>query len=168
MRPTRRASKAYVRDLALPPAASIRDLIPEIERRSGRSVCLLPAELEGSAPCGMYVATEGTNYVFYDPRTSPAHQDHIIAHEFAHILLNHQGGTTLPNAGASGLITLIDPAVVQMVLGRTDYDEEDEAAAEFVGSYLQAHVRSVGPVRPQTPEGSDVDRVAYTLLRPQR
>ncbi|MGW1976491.1 ImmA/IrrE family metallo-endopeptidase [Streptomyces sp. NPDC001889] len=168
MRPTRGSCRTYVRSLDLPAVASIRDLVPEIEKRSGRAVQLLPAELGSTAPCGMYVATEDTNYVFYDPRTSLAHQDHIIAHELAHILRDHRGGAELPQGSTGGLITLMDPDVVRMVLGRTDYAENDEVEAELVGSYLQAHVHSARPRKMRKSREMDVDRIARTLLRSKR
>ena len=142
----RRRSEGFVTGLGLPPVAGVRDLVPEIERRTGRALSLQAAELEASQsiPCGMWLATRDTHYVFYDPRTSRAHQDHIIAHEFGHILKDHRGGPTLPSKDGSGLISHIDPSVVRMVLGRTDYAEHDEMEAELIGCYLQAHTRIHG------------------------
>lgn len=49
-----------------------------------------------------------------------------------------------------------------MMLGRTDYEYEDEMEAELIGSCLQRHVHR--PVR----RICDDDRVAETLLRGQR
>ncbi|MFC7303229.1 toxin [Streptomyces monticola] len=158
----RRSSQDFVTGLALPPVPGVRDLVPEIERRSGRALSLQAAELEASEtiPCGMWLATRDTHYVFYDPRTSRAHQDHIIAHEFGHILKDHRGGPTLPSKDATGLMTHIDPDVVRMVLGRTDYAEHDEMEAELIGCYLQAHTRGYEP-----PPSEEAARVARTLLR---
>ncbi|MGW0737483.1 hypothetical protein [Streptomyces sp. NPDC002851] len=160
-----RSSRDFVRGLTLPPVASVRDLVPEIERRVGRALSLQPAELAASEtiPCGMWLATQDTHYVFYDPRTSRAHQDHIIAHEFGHILKDHRGGPELPGASGkdgSGLISHIDPAVVRMVLGRTDYTAHDEKEAELIGSYLQAHANAYEP-----PPSKEAAAVARTLLR---
>ncbi|BCL31015.1 secondary metabolite protein [Streptomyces aurantiacus] len=101
------------------------------------------------------------SYVFYDPETSPAHQDHIIAHEFAHILKGHRGSTTLPAPDGGGLLSLLDPALIAAFLGRTGYAEHDEQEAEMVGSFLQAHANSY---RPPT-RSEEADRITRTLLR---
>ncbi|MGW1815416.1 hypothetical protein ACWCQM_17885 [Streptomyces sp. NPDC002125] len=166
MQEQRRASEGFVRGLRLPPAPSIRDLAPEIERRTGRAVELQPAELDWSAPCGMWVATKSRHIVFFDPRTTLAHQDHIIAHEFAHMLRNHKGGVSIGGETVGGLLPDLDPELIQMVLGRTQYDEKDEMEAELDGSYLQAHIHaSQRRVISQRGE-SEVDRrVARTFLR---
>ncbi|MEU3355250.1 hypothetical protein [Streptomyces sp. NPDC037389] len=144
--------------------ASIRDLLPEVERRTGRTVSLQSAEVGWSAPCGMWVATERTHYVFYDPMTSRAHQDHIIAHEFAHILMGHKGAMEVPDETVGGLLTLLDPELIKMVLGRTQYEDQEELEAELTGSYLHAHIRSTrNHARPS--DDPEADRVARTLLR---
>lgn len=162
----RRSSQDFVRGLGLPPVANVRDLRPFVEERIGQPIRLQPAEVEASVPCGMWIATRTTSYVFYDPDTSPAHQDHIIAHEFGHMLKGHRGSSTLPPMNAGGLLDLLDPALIRAVLGRTDYVEHDEREAELVGSYLQEHANSY---RPPTPQGlwhmAEADRIARTLLR---
>ncbi|MDI3390382.1 hypothetical protein QIS99_29945 [Streptomyces sp. B-S-A8] len=165
-----RSCREFVRGLGLPAVAGVRDLVPYVEQRTGRALRLEPAEVAASesVPCGMWLATRDTHYVFYDPRTSRSHQDHIIAHEFGHILKEHRGGPALRDKDAGALITHIDPAVVRAVLGRTDYAEHDEREAELIGSCLQAHTRRHAPhadtdVRPAP--GADAARVARTLLR---
>ncbi|MDI3405825.1 toxin [Streptomyces cavernicola] len=174
----RLSCRDFVRDLRLPAVAGVRDLVPYVEQRTGRALRLEPAEVAASesVPCGMWLATRDTHYVFYDPRTSRSHQDHIIAHEFGHILKEHRGGPALRDKDAAALITHIDPAVVRAVLGRTDYAEHDEREAELIGSYLQAHASAhtspyaspyEGPFAPSAPADQDAARVARTLLRPR-
>ncbi|MFI1890369.1 hypothetical protein [Streptomyces jumonjinensis] len=164
MRRTRRACRTFVRSLQLPPVAGIRDLVPELERRTGRSLQLQPAEIGLSAPCGMWIATRATDYVFYDPQTSRAHQDHIIAHEFGHMLKQHRGVPGY-SANAEGLIQMMDPSVIELVLGRTDYDEIEEQEAELVGSYLQQHIHASRIRVKAQPGDLTADRVAKTFLR---
>ena len=93
----------------------------------------------------MWIATSTVSYIFFDPQTSPAHQDHIIAHEFAHVLAGHRGSSTLPTPDAGGLLNLLDPALIRAVLGRTDYAHHDEQEAEMVASFLQEHANSYHP-----------------------
>lgn len=161
----RQASKRYVRTLGLPSSTNIRDLLPEIERRTQRTIHLSPAEVDWEAPCGMWIATERAHYVFYDPRTSRAHQDHIIAHEFAHILKGHKGEMKVSASAVSGVLTLLDPDLIQTLLGRTQYDDREELEAELVGSYMQEHVRFHQNRRVDASNEMAVDRVERTLLR---
>lgn len=109
----------------------------------------------------MWIATRTVSYIFYDQETSAAHQDHIIAHELAHILKGHRGATTLATLDVGGLFSLLDPALIKTVLGRTDYTEQDEREAETVGTYLQQHANSY---RPPT-RSDEAYRITRTLLR---
>ncbi len=164
---TRRDSRRFVRELGLPPADSIRELLPAVAERTGYAIHLAPApELGGKyGLCGMWIRTaDGFDYIFVHEKTSRAHQDHIIAHELAHILCNHQDGPALPAGKPVGsrLISNLEPAAIKMMLGRSDYEYQDEREAELIGSYLQRHVH-----RPHRPVG-DGDRMAETLLRTRR
>ncbi|MFE3704539.1 hypothetical protein ACFXPE_03310, partial [Streptomyces scopuliridis] len=162
--PVLRSGRDFVASLELPPVASVRELRPFVEERIGQPIRLVPAEVGEAVPCGMWIATADMSYVFYDPETSPAHQDHIIAHEFAHMLKGHRGARTLPTPDGGGLLNLLDPALITAVLGRTDYAEFDERDAETVGSFLQAYVISHSP----PPQSDSADRITRTLLRRDR
>ncbi|WP_269857413.1 hypothetical protein [Streptomyces sp. RPT161] len=164
---TRRDSRRFVRELDLPPADNIRELLPAVQERTGYSIRIAPAPELGTrfGLCGMWIrTTDGIDYVFVHEKTSRAHQDHIIAHELAHILRDHQDTSAFPAGKPVGsrLISSLEPAAIKMMLGRSDYEYQDEREAELIGSYLQRHVhRPHRPVR----EG---DRVAETLLRTRR
>ncbi|MCZ1006795.1 ImmA/IrrE family metallo-endopeptidase [Streptomyces lydicus] len=150
-------------ELNLPRVTSVRDLRGEVSRRTGRTVVLEPRE-QASSLCGACAITESHAYVFYDPRTSPTHQDHIIAHEFGHLLLGHHETRPL-SALAPSLITTMDPAVVQMMLGRTQYDEVEERDTEALASLLQRKIIDRWLCSDES-SGDDVqDRVTHTLLR---
>jgi hypothetical protein len=141
-------------------------LLPAIEARSGHSIRLERAPGNaGTNLCGMWIRTaEGIDYIFVHEETSRAHQDHIIAHEAAHILRNHQGGRALSevNPATDRLVPTLDPAVVRMMLGRSDYEYQDEREAELIASHLQQHIH-----RPRDRTGGG-DPIAETLLRRRR
>ncbi|MFF5757404.1 secondary metabolite protein [Streptomyces longwoodensis] len=102
--------------------------------------------------------------MFYDPRTSSLHQDHIIAHEFSHLLLGHHENRPA-SALAPTFITSVDPATVQMMLGRTKYEEDEERDTELLASLLQRRIIDRW-LRSDESSGDEVqDRVTHTLLR---
>ncbi|MGW6982587.1 hypothetical protein ACWGE1_24660 [Streptomyces sp. NPDC054932] len=163
---TRRASRRFVRSLELPPVGSIRELLPAVEEISGHPIRLAPAPVESSqGVCGMWIRTvDGIDYIFVHENTSRAHQDHILAHELAHILRSHSGNLILPQEVtlADQLVPTLDPSVVKMMLGRTNYKHEDEKEAELIGTHLQRLVHRPG----RYTKGHD--RVAETLLHGMR
>ncbi|MET9664892.1 hypothetical protein ABZY19_05915 [Streptomyces sp. NPDC006475] len=150
-------------DLKLPHVTNIRDLSGEVSRRTGRTVILQPRE-QAPSVCGACAVTESAFHVFYDPRTSSLHQDHIIAHEFSHLLLGHHESRPV-SALAPAFITSLDPATVQMMLGRTKYDEDEERDTELLASLLQRRIIDRW-LRSDESSGDEVqDRVTHTLLR---
>ncbi|MFD9187205.1 secondary metabolite protein [Streptomyces phaeochromogenes] len=125
---------------------------------------ILEPREQAPSVCGACAVTECAVYVFFDPRTSTLHQDHIIAHEFSHLLLGHHESRPL-SALAPALLTTMDPAVVQMMLGRTKYDEAAERDTELLASLLQRRIIDRW-LRSDESSGDDVqDRVMHTLLR---
>ncbi|MFD7764104.1 M48 family metalloprotease [Streptomyces microflavus] len=160
----RSESREFLRELHLPTVASVRDLVPFVEARNGRPVMLIPVAhdempeaLDAEAPCGMWLATDTTDHIFYDGDTSPAHADVIIGHELAHMLRGHRDQGS-PVGDLGGLVPDLDPAVIRVLLGRTKYSEPDEHEAEMLGSLLQEHVTSRRNAEPDDP-------IARTLLR---
>ncbi|QEU83311.1 hypothetical protein CP968_32480 [Streptomyces subrutilus] len=139
-----------------------------MEERFDRTIRLMPFasdpsdpdSLDASAPCGLWLATGDTDYVFYDTAISRAHAEIIVGHEFGHMLKRHRGSTPQTTGDLGGLITDIDPATVQLVLGRTRYNEPEEFEAELVGSLLQEHL---GASRAQV--SAEADPITRTLLR---
>ncbi|MGW5446082.1 hypothetical protein [Streptomyces asiaticus] len=58
----------------------------------------LPAEAAATGACGLWLATDAEDHIFYERRTVPLHQEHIVLHEIGHLLFNHRtvavdGGT---------------------------------------------------------------------------
>lgn len=166
-----RRSLAFVEGLALPPAHSVLELIPFVERCTGRQIQLMPftpdlsdpASLDPSTPCGMWLATDTTDYLFYDEGVSQAYTEIVAGHEIAHILKHRDTKESLKISNLGGLITDIDPATARLILGRTHYTKPDEFEAEMIGSYLQEHVRRSRAAAERDYEADDP--IARTLLR---
>ncbi|QNA72067.1 hypothetical protein C8250_009250 [Streptomyces sp. So13.3] len=156
--------RSFVRSLDLPRVESVRELHDYVEKLIGEPVIISPTmPADGGTPCGLVVKIAGVNYIGYDPGTSPSHQDHIIAHEFGHLLKGHRGNQVAPASAAGIILGDLDPELIQMVLCRARYDDEQELEAEIIGTYLQTYVRH----RSSTPatQGADADRVMRTLIR---
>ncbi|WP_143664395.1 hypothetical protein [Streptomyces sp. NRRL B-24572] len=129
-----------------------------VETRIGQPIHIAPHErADGTLPCGMVITSGGANYIGYDPETSHAHQDHIIAHELAHLLKGHRGALLVESFD----VDLLDDDLLATVLGRTHYDQDSEREAEVIGSLLQAHVITSRPAS----RSESADRIARTLMR---
>ena len=155
-------SRAFVRSLDLPRVTSVRELRGYIEELIGEPIHIAPGKpADGDNPCGMVIKSGGVNYVGYDPDTSPAHQDHIIAHEFGHLLKGHRGSRIDPASAEGIILGDLDEDLWATILGRTNYTEPVEREAEAIGSFLQAHVISSRPA----PQSESADRITRTLMR---
>ncbi|MFD4525584.1 hypothetical protein ACFWP7_16990 [Streptomyces sp. NPDC058470] len=163
--------RAFVEELDLPAVDSVLGLLPFVEQKIGREVQLVPftpdlsdlESLDPSAPCGMWIVTDTTDYLFYDEGVSPAYTEIVAGHEIAHMLKHGKKSKSLDISGFGGVFTDIDLATVRLVLGRTEYVEPDEFEAELISSLLQEHVRRS---RAAAARGSaDDDPIARTLLR---
>ncbi|MFI0979760.1 hypothetical protein ACH4SP_22510 [Streptomyces sp. NPDC021093] len=165
---THRQCAEFVRGLHLPPVGSIRELLPHIEERSGLPIRLeaAPPEWDEEAVCGMWLRTVHTDYIFVVEETSRSHQDHIIAHEVAHILRNHQSAEAKlppPAPIPRRISSRLDPDMVRSVLGRAFYAHQDEREAELIATLLQHRIHRPGAPRPNVADEL-VDRVTRTLL----
>ncbi|MFD7615534.1 hypothetical protein [Streptomyces sp. NPDC059802] len=166
-----RRSRAFVEGLGLPTVDSVLDLAPFMEQLTGREIRLMPFipdlsdpdSLEPVAACGAWMATATADYLFYDEGVSPAYTDVVAGHEFAHMLRHRDSKKSLDVSSLGGLITDIDLATAQMVLGRTRFTEPDEFEAEMIGSLLQEHVRNSRAAAARAPKADDP--IARTLLR---
>ncbi|MFJ8301331.1 hypothetical protein ACIQ9R_36270 [Streptomyces sp. NPDC094447] len=172
-------AREFVTSLDLPPAGSIRELVPFVETYTGRPVRLvpvtdrdaLPGLGDSASPCGMWLALESADNIFFDALTSPAHQDLIIGHELAHILRESKEldgkdeVDTLAGLGdLGGLLPDMTPNMIRMLLaarGRTRYSVPAEADAEHIGSMLMEHVNSIS----RRGTARNDDPISRTLLR---
>ncbi|MEV7617268.1 hypothetical protein [Streptomyces sp. NPDC089799] len=143
-----------------------------IEEQRGRPLVLsaLPERAgETAGLCGLWIALGDADHIFYETSTSPLHQQHIILHEIAHLLLDHgntgggdgegdgtgdqgtdgQEAADAQWAGITGLFPGLDPAMVSRLLarGRTDYTEIQERQAELMATLIhhRTTTRPAGP-----------------------
>lgn len=106
------------------------------ERRRALHLHSVPGISGTDAPCGVWIATEKADHIFHEAATSPLHQDHIILHEIAHMLLGHASIIDEVRPGSGGLFPDIDPATVISVLNRASYATRDERDAERLAGLI--------------------------------
>jgi hypothetical protein len=133
---------AIVRRLPLPEPFSVSALCDSIAADRGRTLYLHPMDRpEGvlDMPCGMWVATDVADHVFFEQQTSTFHQEHIILHELGHMICGHT-------------IDMLDPALVdadngdepvQRALFRASYNTEQEQEAELLATLLLERGRQI-------------------------
>lgn len=126
------------RQLDLGAVPDLNSIKSWIETKRGRPITIMELPtLRGDDLCGMCVSYEHLDVVVHAPPRSKWHQQQIILHEFAHMILNHQlTATSLVLVQLPGF-----PETPWQVLGRTSFDDEAEAAAEYLADLLTARIR---------------------------
>jgi hypothetical protein len=127
--------EARLDELGAPNPFTVEAMVDVVARHVGGRIEIREAALDVEAPCGLWLALRGVNYIFVDAR-SRTHRDHIILHELAHMILGH--GSTLPELSA--LLPDIDPEVVRAALARTSYSDRHEAEAEIQATVMARRV----------------------------
>lgn len=153
----------------LPDPFDVNALVDTLEQQRGRQIEVLPLPegISTTGPCGLWVATEDVDYLFYNPNTSRQHKVHILLHEIGHMLFGHGSAKAKNAAIVSRLLPTLNLSLVQSVLGRTDYDEEDETAAELFATEVTVRARrSSRTAAPATaPVGDGVAKLRSHLGR---
>jgi len=142
-RELRRRCERILDELAVPDGTDVRTLCELVGQRQGKPIHLVPESLPPQSPCGLAVRTARFDAIIYEERTSPLHQEHIIGHELGHILCGHDSVPVIDSDASRLLLPDLDPALVQAVLGRTNYTEAQEREAEMIASLIMR--RSVSP-----------------------
>lgn len=128
---------ARLRGLRIPRPFDVALLCERVADSRGRPIRLLPMAMPGAGLFGLWIAAEGCDYIVYERSTSRLHQEHIIVHELAHVLCQHETG---PNAGtehAGRLFDRLDVATVRSVLARSAaYSTGEEQEAEMIASLV--------------------------------
>lgn len=155
--------RARLAGIEIPDPFDARTLSQNLARHRGRRLELVPltGKLAVGRPCGTWIETEAADYIGYDPNTTPAHQNHIITHELAHVMWDHEGVPDLPME--SSLNSAVGSATILRMLGRTIYDDTQELYAEVMASMLTAP----GPEAPDV-HGRVLKRLHANLIEPSQ
>ncbi|UWZ34102.1 hypothetical protein Drose_22910 [Dactylosporangium roseum] len=123
-----------------------------VAERRGRPLHLhqLPGSYAAGAPCGLWLATDRADHVFYAAGTGRVHQQHIILHEIGHVLCDHVA-PGLERDDAAALLPDLDPATVARVLHRSSYTAPQEQIAEMIATMINERAVNGHPRRPEDP-----------------
>ncbi|MEZ0110363.1 hypothetical protein ABH920_004378 [Catenulispora sp. EB89] len=166
LRRLRQRCEQHIVDLALPKPSDLTTLRRTLEEHRSRSIVLVPMPMPAWYPCGIWVAAETEELIFYDTNTTSAQQEHIILHELGHIVCGHHGAGLLDDTSAKSLFPNLDPEIVRDMLMRTTYDDVQEQEAEIAAHLLAERlVRSSCHVDQKSAiEESTIERVERALL----
>ncbi|MGI5213478.1 hypothetical protein [Plantactinospora sp. CA-290183] len=136
----RRRCTARLAALRLPDTASMATLCAQIGRQRNRPIRLLAMPLHEARPCGIWLSLPDADLIAYEANTTRMHQDHIVAHELAHVICGHSVLGDERRLDTRALFPDLDPALVRTLLGRSHYSDEQEREAEVLASLLLSRV----------------------------
>jgi hypothetical protein len=132
---------------------SFLHFVRAVEEVRSRAIRLWPIPIPAPLQFGLWLAGQATDYVFFESNTAAVHQNHIIAHEIAHIVLGHK---TLKVADATpeavkALLTSLTATVdsaqpVPLMRDLLDMRSpvREEAAEELATAIQQELIRRAG------------------------
>jgi len=129
-----------VRELAIPVPFELTTFRTCLERRTGRVAELVPAVMEPGAPSGAWLRTARTNYLYYEQRTSPFHQAHIVLSLAARMLLGDGSGPPVDRL----LVPDVSPELVRLMLGDSDQLPVTRRGAETFAFLALDRARAAG------------------------
>jgi len=129
-------------NLEVPVPWNLEVFVAQLAQRRGRRIYLSPLDpaMGVHTPCGVWIATDDADHIFYEAKTSGLHRDHIVCHELAHMIYQHEDiAQPMPDEYAQCLLPLLDPAVIRRTLGRTSYAIPAEQEAELLATRIMAN-----------------------------
>ncbi|WP_026423322.1 hypothetical protein [Actinokineospora inagensis] len=134
-------------ELDVPTGTDVAGVARLLGARTGRLVHLAAVPMTSGAPSGMWLALPAIDLVVYDAGTTRSHQEHIIAHELAHLAFGHRGTEPVDDTTARLLFPTLDPRLVRDMLSRADYSDRCELEAEVMASLLLRNAHTGGDTR---------------------
>jgi len=153
---------AIVAELDIPAPFDLGQFLARLVHQRNKAIYLHPFTSGPGLPCGLSIGTAETDHVFHEEGTTPWHKTHIVMHEIAHLLLDHDGGTHAWHGLARMLLPDVDPSLVRLVLGRSAYTSTEEQEAETLASLI------LGQAAPPAREPAAGAGTAALMRRPER
>jgi len=113
----------------------------------GRELRLIPTPL-GDGLSGLWIPYPEYDAVHFEPTTLRLHDQHIVLHEIAHMVLDHLHDPDRARALRDRLGLLVEPALIERLLARTSYGDEQEVQAEALVTLILGRSRRPPPRSP--------------------
>ncbi|MFI5783665.1 hypothetical protein [Nocardia sp. NPDC051570] len=129
--PNMQTCRRYVRSLRLEPYASAYELCDQMSSLRARPIRVVEWRLPIPGPMGVWIARECDDVVVVQELATRSHRDHIVLHELAHILCEHEG-ETLP--GYEPELPVLNGVATEgaTLRFRSAYDTTSEREAELL------------------------------------
>ena len=138
--PARSAAEGF-RALNLPSRLSLDRLTSIIEKVRGRRIEIDVCEsLNSGTVCGLWLSTNTREIILHAPTPSALHRQQFILHELGHMVLRHDEVVVSANY-AETLFPNLPGEKVSRILGRSDFLDHIEAAAETLADLFAAAIR---------------------------
>jgi hypothetical protein len=134
--PLRRRCRSLVRQMKVPRPFDLQQFKSELEQTRGRQIKFVPVKTTSKSPCGLHLAVDDVDYVFFEASTSPLHQVHIALHELGHVCFGHEGISPFSVEFLARAMPNLDPAALRRVLGRTSFTAAQEQEAEMFATVV--------------------------------
>ncbi|AYY13001.1 hypothetical protein EF847_10100 [Actinobacteria bacterium YIM 96077] len=141
LRRIRQACDEQLHRLVLPEPFTIDAFCSTLARERGKPIRLMPMPDGADSPCGMWLATADTDWVFHQSATSQLHQEHIVLHELAHMIFGHTTKQDRSERLQTSLLPDLDPGMIASMLARASYTSVEERQAEMLAGLIGAQVR---------------------------
>lgn len=128
-----RTCRKYVRSLGLEPYATAYELCDQMSSQRERPIRVIEWPLPIPGPMGVWIARPGDDIVVVQTMATGRHRDHILLHELAHILCEHEG-EPLPSEQLGSLALLDDLGAGEQARMRSVYDSAAEREAELLAA----------------------------------
>lgn len=120
----------------------IRVLCDALGTHRQRRIHLQPLSLP-PRHTGVWLADDAVDHIYYARDATLPHQEHIILHELAHLLLGHHSAAGPPELLQRDWFPLLDAVRVRSALARSWYDDRHEQEAELFASIFEQHWRTL-------------------------
>ncbi|PKW18743.1 uncharacterized protein DUF955 [Saccharopolyspora spinosa] len=131
----RRRLRRDLAGLGIDEPVDMGEVCRRLSVQRGKPIRLVAYPFAVPGPFGWWGSTPDTDFILYQAETTPAHQQHIIAHELGHLLADHKPDPDEDPLWAT-MMPDISPEVIRRALRRTSYDTVQEQEAEIAATML--------------------------------
>lgn len=143
----RRRCESLVRHLPIPAPFDEWAFCAALGERRGRSIILHPWPLRHLIPgeevvSGFVDVEHDRDVIYYERDTRRLHQQQIVAHEAAHLILGHQGDGITPATLVAELQQIAPQSTIRHVHRRAGARSREEFEAETLGRMILSRANS--------------------------